>query len=812
MSKQTIPSTGAVVANIVNPSNANFTELYIQKSDLAASSGVIGTVVLPSDFVFTTANLAIYTGYIIEIRFAFDLGGAIVTLPSSSRLLFTGGSINNFNELIGSQTDINVVGQYKVFDYSRSTQVLKGTWSHEEWNAAWFGLVADGVAIRGNWNPDTDTFTPGQDNLTDFDIQYSGTDNWDGIQKALDSAYITNITKVYIPNGRYYCASPLNMGWAGYKSMTLRGQRDYKIGDVTEFSTTDNGTYLLMGTFDYGINVNSGYGCVLKDFAIFGYNAMTYRREVAMWQNSIDGRNFYPAEPKDWNSPYTNDMMQSDGYGLGKYNAYVGLGTDAFINWDTIDGGYQKRPLPTPPVGVTFTGSSAKNSTKFRLRRVSVWGFSVGFGMALGNFSNNCDFYNFYNFINKASVYGLTNGSNQSRNTGIYDSDFGHLQTAITDDRVGGTTGNTGTAYYGYCSNTDFDACGQLIDVDNPQAGFYFVNAYTENTYKIGIWGEYSDETERAPLTFESSKFRLIADENNTLGIPTNYFTGNKLTLLNSSIQNENGVIFTLMARHFTASNGFVKIITDDVESGFINNCIMAYRNKSSDVTWSRSYLEADKLNYSKYGGLQKVLPTNDSSNDTNLIPITNSITFDDTTRELYMNYTALFKDVRLGDVIGSKIGLNSFSVVKELGTDGGGAYLRSYVTNGFRKIKNAPDDYSYILDNDMTVGNYDVIYKSIRWFDAPLNVLNYTEGANAVFTLEEWDANLVVGYKLYLEIDDSIQADKRPLITAIDEAAKTVTTDASVTFSRSGKIFGYRISDARDYWTTLPNIYDNII
>ena len=96
------------------------------------------TEYIPSDFVFTTANISGFTNRVIEIAFQHDLEDADITLPAGSVLYFNGGALLNAGTITGTNSRIVNPADSHIFS---TTTTFAGTWVSVEAAPQWFGAV-----------------------------------------------------------------------------------------------------------------------------------------------------------------------------------------------------------------------------------------------------------------------------------------------------------------------------------------------------------------------------------------------------------------------------------------------------------------------------------------------------------------------------------------------------------------------------------------------------------------------------------------------------------------------------------------------
>lgn len=697
------------------------------------------------------------------------------TIPSGVTLEFINNAIIDLNGfiLIGTNTIIKA-GSVKIFEYDRTAAYIDGTWDVKHWNCRWFGAIPDGTATRATFSEGVLTA-----NSSGLEMIYDGYDNYDPIQKALDTAYKVNVKDVYLPIGRYTIEDTLQIGWSGYHNIRFYGDGAARIGSVNEGGNSRtiiqyNGVYAA-------ISVNSGYGASIYDLYLVGHSSTTYRNFFAMWQNTT----VYAPNPEDWNSEWVNYFC--DNYGLNQFSPYAGIVTDAYINYDSELTMY---PLPTlPAYQATFITQS---STRFQMDRVDIFGFTLGFGLEIGNYEDNAEFYDFRSINISSCVYGVSTGSNQARNTGFYDSNLGNNYIALSNDVFGLQNGG----FYGNVMNCSFDGCYKIFDLKADISPITFTNCYSENGYMVGRWGALS--ANQANLTLNNCTFRPVAEITNPLGIPSYYLYGSNISLINSNISitsGEGSYVLPIISERWECLNSrFSNSTGYESQMGIFpatasDESLIRIENSKESLINSRG------LPYNKYDGNYKMY-----SRFVEGDMILSDLVYDDSSN-IFTATNTYNNRPYAGDIIGNRYGSHGFAVV--LHYDISTKVITAMLINGFRL-----DGSTYIPHNDLTTGLYHIYRTSYRWFDRPL-IVNSVED-NTLY-LNEFDSNLVVGNLLYLLFKDGVYSPSitNTVITAVDEDNSTVTiyNSSGMDFTHN-KIYGYIMENGtNDFWSEYTDI-----
>lgn len=732
-----------------------------------------------------TQNMINEPDTIYEIRYDFDLNGKNLNLPQNSTLKFNGGLLNN-GTLIGNNTRIIADENEQIFKFDRNSYYIGGTWRINKWYCAWFGTVADGKAYKAKYNDLGELEKTSESGY--FEVLIEGTDNFEPIQEALDAAYNTNVRVAELGVGAYRIVSPLNIGWGGYHSIYFKGVKQGHFGDITE--SNNQSTIILCDTGTYGICINSGYRARLSDFDILGWNGINYRKQFTMWQNTT----YYVENPEDWNSERVNKLPS---HGLEPMSPYAGIVTDAFLRYDEAVNPYE---LPKPPTNIAKL--NAQNSTGFTLERVTSSGFCVGFGLEVGAYGDNADFYKFYNCKFNNNVYGLSTGSNQARNTALHECAMEQCYTAITNMTVGTRNGGL----FGYISNCWFDACYKILEWKGDINPVTFYNCYCENAYMIGGNGSITSYYPNN-IKFIDCNFRFNSGLDNPLGIPSYYFIGaGEFIRTYISCINEGILIPMAIARGFIDRCDIRGNISNKKYQS-IDTLLMLYNNRLNTATQVYYPNGNNRLNeLTVTVGTSATSMIQRSSNAAiNRGWRIDSMSYDENTRLLtaniqYIGTTIAYQGgIAVGDILFRNYTNVIFVILKIIPSED--KLTATYICtpiNGIRK-----DGNSYPIKDDVTTYTGELSIQSTRYkaFDKPLIVKN-VEGN--VITLKTWDNNLKAGITLSKvhDYEHSFQYECG-LVESVDSSSKTITLKYSNNIDDTFKVInGYMVAEEdANFW-----------
>lgn len=439
---------------------------------------------------------------IYEIRDVFDLGGATVTIPEGCVLRFLGGRITN-GTIIGNRTSIQAP-DIQIFSYDRTRYCIKGTWNIDAWKTIWFGTIDDGKAMMDK---------------STYEMKFSGTDNYQSIQSALDVAYITNCKRVIIGRGCFRISKGLNVGWGNEVTMTFECPESYHSGTwVTDGNLVP--AQLLYDGEGYAINITGGYNTIIKGISIIGKSGSVYRKNEEGLYHKYDviDRNTNEPNIRLFSSSAVNSMKGA----YSQYHPYAGIVTDAYVDYKSSDG-YK---LPEFPAYLTkgFSGSPIP-SKRVVLDAVTIAGFVVGYGISLGHGVTMNEYMKVYNSHFLSNVYAVAICTRNGRNTAFRDCYFNGNFCGITNRYFGEVhMSNSPGVGYAIVDNCSFDHSFEVVDYNNEGKYILFKNCSAEYLYHIGrtasLFTKYSE------LKFEDCYFITKHNPTEGSGIPFTFFRG----------------------------------------------------------------------------------------------------------------------------------------------------------------------------------------------------------------------------------------------------------------------------------------------
>lgn len=737
--------------------------------------------IIKSDFDFSVISID-YANSFWEIRYDFDMGNMDITIPYGVVLVFMGGSFTNFSKLIGNNTGI-ISPNRLIFSYNRATQYISGTWSINEWNASWFGITGDGAC---NLQQDTNIFT--------------GTDNYDGLQKMLDTAYIAYPKNCFIPDGKYRVSEGLNIGWGIYTNISVKGA-----GRTMYPEAQFGGTYLYCEG-EYGISINGGRGVKVYDMSVFGIN-YSYRKTrgtAEVYGLNAEGL----TDINNWVSSEVKSKYLENG--MSRYCPYGGIITDGYsLGNEAIPANRYSSPT-FPAFSVQTDMYPILASSRTQLDNLMVSGFVVGIGNSVGVYDDNDDFNSLRNSVIDKNVYGFVTCNSQARNVLI---DTCSLTNSFySADAV---SFGTGMGHFGgTITNTDFGGSFHLFNLTTPYAGTMLIGScYCEAAIDLGFMHSDSVSEKRSLISFLNCEFKLL------VGVVMMRDYG-----LDASIYG----FANFSGCKVTRDAGLGLIRMDVTNIGFrVENSQFGYGGSDVDKNWNFPYfplcdsqtlgayfIDDNNTNAINLFDLSKpitslsqvetlvegrVLQSRRGSNfAVNHNTVTNVVALLNTNINIpYLNEDSI------GDIVVSK---RFAGIITS--TDANGVFVK--LTNGY-KYDSDLSEYSLIADS--TAVNDIVVFTSSKQRMIGQNILVTEVIAKNQIIVSAWDASFVVGRQL--DFFDSYP--NNPMnykyndgkISVIDEATKTITFSRDIAFNIGDTISGYLLNNTDADFDILAGLTD---
>lgn len=684
---------------------------------------------------------------IYHIQYDYDLNGQTITIPAGCVLQFEGGSIKN-GILVGSKTGIVALND-NIFKFDRTKDYLQGSWKIEAWNAQWFGAVPDGVCTE---NGSTTTFT--------------GTDNYEAIQTALDTAYKCFPHKCLLPNGNYRISQGLVMNYTAYGNMEFTGEMR-----PSNYPEAFNGGSVLLCEGEFGIAVNRMRTASIKNIVLIGIN-YAYLRTHGI---GISGTSTGMLDVSGW---IGEQMAERRDGGINRYSPYAGIVIDGFVT-PTTGTAYSEPTLP-PYVSLTSL-YQAGGSNRVSVEECVVQGFGIGVASYPSNADANGDYHHVINSVVSRNVYGVAIGNSQSR---LFEIKSGNLEanhTAIITTAIGKQSGQIGSLI----SDCDFSACVRAIEFNTYIGTTTLANCYAELLYSIGVGGGIANTHAAVTLDKCYFKFGRPYQATDDLGVPTFIFTGPI---------NIKGCKFA----YADGSHSARRVLAIDLST---YNCVCDIEEADEKAETSST---ADFQNYNPplaiynarysmlfphkgignfrselWGTYQQErlwfnLPTPTYIRGGNFT-YTNFSASDGT---LCLPSNSTPSEVQRGDIIVCDI----FSGVIIRKNEDNTWLVR--LTGGYKKTNGA---YSLLNTTKTTATNPMYIISRKRYFTLTNNyyLRVATHPSDAVITLEEWSNDLAVGVTPFFaeNVPNSIRQNTGaiPYITAVDSTTKQVTFNRRV-------------------------------
>jgi hypothetical protein len=465
--------------------------LYGKNLILTILKKIMGDLIKISSFYGDFAT-AFSTCKYLEIDVDVDCNSQSVYLPQDGLLYFTGGVLKNFGILNGQNTAIESIVDTKIFCYDRTSQYIDGNFNIPEWKVAWFGVVNDGEVHEESQQI----------------IPFSGTDNYDGFQKALDCAYKTFPKKVIAPKGTFRILKGLQMGYTDFCNINFLGETGvFKWYPENQFEGT---TLLCEG--EYGISVNSSFFSEINGITIIGMN-YPFLKNGRKIGNVFDETDLDTRE--GWIGDITKQKYKEEGF--SRYCPYGGIIVDGFrfvagVTDETWNS-YIKYDTPSLPpfvsVPIYFDPAIQKSgtniSTNTKLIKCCIQGFVIGVAYSASASDYNNDFNDIENCLITNNAYNIVVCHTQSRLLNVYNSRLGGAFTVFDNKTFGQGKGCINMLV----TNCDFESSYQIIDLDMIYAApCVFKHCGAESIYKIGSAGTQYVSKGGNAITFEDCFLR----------------------------------------------------------------------------------------------------------------------------------------------------------------------------------------------------------------------------------------------------------------------------------------------------------------
>jgi hypothetical protein len=328
-------------------------------------------------------------------------------------------------------------------------------------------------------------------------------DDSSAIQRAIDIAFIMNISNVYLPKGKYMTSTTVYLGYGGprdkFRSVNIIGP-----GQSTMF---DSGAWICPTNTDRPcLNIQGGRDCGVYGVG-FRYNPM-YERLSATINGSSQN---FPAEPANWNPPL--DPMVPEKRvapsGLGQLSPFCAISIDAFTKPDKDSGtpyvsdNSLKYPFMTNNWNYPVSACEVISpSSRVYIENCTTIGFCVGIVTEPCGSDGNGDFIKIRNCQISHGSYGIAICHTQCRDVEIRNCNFSFLHTCIDDTTFGQTKGHIGGSVE-LCSTA---MSYQFLNLGYADAALIVKGLHMESTVRIGTYS--SRPTTFTPgITFEGCSF-----------------------------------------------------------------------------------------------------------------------------------------------------------------------------------------------------------------------------------------------------------------------------------------------------------------
>jgi hypothetical protein len=328
-------------------------------------------------------------------------------------------------------------------------------------------------------------------------------DDSGAIQRAIDIAFIMNISNVYLPKGKYMTATTIYLGYGGpndrFRSVNIIGP-----GQSTMF---DSGAWICPTNTDRPcLNIQGGRDCGVYGVG-FRYNPMFERLSAIIGGSSQN----FPADPADWNPPLDPKVpgKRVAPSGLGQLSPFCAISIDAFTRPDKDSGttyvsdNSLKYPFMTNkwnyPVS---TCEVISPSSRVYIENCTTIGFCVGIVTEPCGSDGNGDFIKIRNCQISYGSYGIAICHTQCRAVEIRNCNFAVLHTCIDDQTFGQGKGHL----HGSVELCTTAMSYRFLNLGYADAPLVVKGLHMESTVRIGTYSS-GNKTLAPGITFEACNF-----------------------------------------------------------------------------------------------------------------------------------------------------------------------------------------------------------------------------------------------------------------------------------------------------------------
>ncbi|MBD1847596.1 hypothetical protein H6F89_30190 [Cyanobacteria bacterium FACHB-63] len=407
------------------------------------------------------------------------------------------------------------------------------------------------------------------------------TDDTAAIQATINHALRNKIANVFMPSGVYSTSGPIHLGYGHtFATVNLIGADSAFAGDTGFPGVTITARFSNAPA----IVVQGGRNVKIKNVSITG---MSYRYGLDTWGPLINKQVVSyedVSDPKHW----VTNVAPS---GLTRYAPYAGIAIDPYSGPQPAVS-YPNVSYPSwTSISSQYNKPFSSNTT---IENVTIDGFFVGIANQPCGADGNGDFTTIRDAIINNCSYAVSVGNSQSRNVGIYNSEFQYVHTILSTDIVGQQNGRIG----GPVVNCSASQIYQLFSLPNSdKAGpVVFESFYVEEFIRLGVAdvsgastspivfngctliyagftnGEVTGEIYNvpffqgfAPLSFNSTNVLFRGN----FGLVSSFW-GGKILLKNSSLQgwgyNDDAITSDAQKLAYNYLLGGAAVLTDDRE------------------------------------------------------------------------------------------------------------------------------------------------------------------------------------------------------------------------------------------------------
>lgn len=363
--------------------------------------------------------------------------------------------------------------------YSRWTGSALASWG----SGVWWTTAGDGSV----WQLDTDQPRVSQfGGVADGSRPYltitaTGTDNLTAFSKGIAWVYINQKKALYTDPGSFYVSNTIQLGGLGtggasvFHAVSLIGISPFMWGGVGSWDGQRfPGTYILTNNADRPcIAISSGRSVAVTDIVVDG-PCYPYIINNSLGIFTGAGPAFDDTAASSW--------VNNAAHTIGRYNTGFAIAIDPYSGTKPGAGAYPDPVFPSYYAGAAGWGQPVTSIV--HIEGGGVYGMAGALGLSPGSdTSSQGDYLRIKDWRFQACVYGVSIGTNQSRNVELKNVGFAFCHTVLATNIHGNLQGRFG----GEIVSLEGGASIQLFSYSSGTGGgLIFDNFYAEGLWRLG--------------------------------------------------------------------------------------------------------------------------------------------------------------------------------------------------------------------------------------------------------------------------------------------------------------------------------------